>query len=134
MTDQPRPRKTVGERLEIPEQTALGGSSASHSPPLSSQAQAYSLDLTPSDVTRRVEKRLLVRGDAPRAKPDFRRDVPPSAMLGRLQAFLPQMKQANAELAGQPEEEVQMEQPRWGAPRAQPHAGMRPGGALPPHH
>jgi hypothetical protein len=75
---------------------------------------------------------LLVRGDAPRVKPDFRRDVPPSAMLGRLQAFLPQMKQANAELAGQPEEEVQMEQPRWGAPPAQPHAGMRPGGALPP--
>jgi hypothetical protein len=55
---------------------------------------------------------LLLKNGAPAAKPNIRGDLPPSALLGRLQDFLPRMQHANAMLASQAPENTAMEQHR----------------------
>ena len=64
-----------------------------------------------------AERRLLVGEQAPRrprSKPGIKA-VPQSGLLGRLQAFLPTLEAANADLQAQPAEEVAMEHGRCAA-------------------
>lgn len=45
-----------------------------------------------------VERKLLVGNQRPTVKPPISQPVGKSALLGRLQSFLPQMEQANKEI------------------------------------
>lgn len=55
-----------------------------------------------------AEQRLLVKPHKPRTKPDIQLQ-PPSSLLDRLQAFLPALQTANAELAVAPASDVVLE-------------------------
>eukprot|EP00887_Chlorella_sp_A99_P000496 scaffold17.g496.t1 len=60
-----------------------------------------------------AEQRLLVAGDGrPERKPDMQAPAPPAVLLGRLQAFLPQLQAANAQLEQAPAEALVMEHAR----------------------
>lgn len=57
-----------------------------------------------------LEQRLLVAVDGrPERKPDMQAPAPPAVLLGRLQAFLPQLQAANAQLEQAPAEALVME-------------------------
>ncbi len=87
--------------------------------PAATAAASHSLPCSCPPSHRPTERRLLV-GDAaprpPRNKPAIK-PVAPSGLLGRLQAFLPALEAANADLQQQleqqPASEVAMERGRW---------------------
>ena len=87
--------------------------------PAATAAASHSLPCSCPPSRRPTERRLLV-GDAaprpPRNKPAIK-PVAPSGLLGSLQAFLPALEAANADLQQQleqqPASEVAMERGRW---------------------
>lgn len=107
------PSKQATERLEVPSQNAIGAHVCSCAPFVQVAAHSSALDGAPtvSRFSPCAERRLLVTEAAPTVKPAISRP-PQSALLGRLQQFLPQMEEANAQLAGHTQEEAQMEQSR----------------------